>query len=71
MTRTAGEASQVVLDVHDDPEIDDHYLVCYVRLPEYEHSIMERIHRIAERFEDRSAEDDASVLIATDYHPAS
>jgi len=66
----AGEPSEVVLDVYEDPEIDDYrYLVYYVRLPDYDVSIMDRLDRVAEPFEARTGESGEWVLITTDYHP--
>jgi len=34
--------AQLVLDLYEDPEIDDRYLVLYVRLWNYDESVMER-----------------------------
>ena len=67
----AGEPSQVLLAVYEDPEIDDRYLVYYVRLPEYEDSIMDRLDRVAEPFEARRGESGEWVLVTTDFHPMS
>jgi len=38
--------AQFVLDLYEDPEIDDRYLILYVRLWSYDESVMERV-RIA------------------------
>ena len=38
--------AQLILDLYEDPEIDDRYLVLYVRLWSYDESVMERV-RIA------------------------
>jgi len=35
--------AQLVLDLYQDPEIDDRYLVIYVRLWDYGGSVMERV----------------------------
>jgi hypothetical protein len=35
--------AQLVLDLYEDPEIDDRYLVLYVRLWNYDESVMERV----------------------------
>jgi hypothetical protein len=35
--------AQLVLDFYEDPEIDDRYLVLYVRLWNYDKSVMERV----------------------------
>lgn len=66
----AGEPSQVVLDLYEDPEIDDRYIVYYVRLPEYTDSIMERLYRVSEQFHGDGESPDW-VLVTTDYHPMS
>lgn len=68
----ANEPSQVALEVYEDPEIEDYrHLVYYVRLPDYEDSIMDRLDRVAEAFEARTGESGEWVLITTDYHPMS
>jgi hypothetical protein len=35
--------AQLVLDLYEDPEIDDRYLVLYVRLWSYDESVMEKV----------------------------
>jgi hypothetical protein len=35
--------AQLVLDLYEDPEIEDRYLVLYVRLWSYDESVMERV----------------------------
>jgi hypothetical protein len=35
--------AQLVLDLYEDPEIDDRYLVLYVRLWSYDKSVMEKV----------------------------
>jgi hypothetical protein len=35
--------AQLVLDLYQDPEIEDRYLVLYVRLWSYDESVMERV----------------------------
>jgi len=61
--------SEIELDLYQDPEIDDRYLVLYVRLPEYDGSLMPRIKAVTTRFDDRRAKMDGRILITSDYEP--
>ena len=67
----ANEPSQIELDVYQDPEIDDRYLVYYVRLPEYDEGFVDRLERVSAQFDGRSGTVDDWVLVTTDYHPMS
>ncbi len=65
-----GERSEIELDLYQDPEIDDRYLVFYVRLPEYDDSLMPRIRTISEQVDSRVPPTPEWVHVSTDYRPA-
>jgi len=44
--------AQLVLDVYEDPEIDDRYLVLYVRLWKYDESVVEGVREEREELRD-------------------
>jgi hypothetical protein len=57
--------AQLVLDLYEDPEIDDRYLVLYVRLWSYDKSVMERVREAREElysFIDRLEKAEAEFL---------
>jgi hypothetical protein len=64
-----GESSQVELAVYQDPEIEERELTFYVRLAHYDDTLMPRIHRVSERFDDRFPRASGNVCITTDYAP--
>jgi len=64
-----GERSEIELDLYQDPEIEDHFLVLYVRAPEYEDGFMDRLDSVAERFNDRRSQSDGWVLVTSDFEP--
>ena len=64
-----GERSEIELVLYQDPEIDDRQLTIYVRVPEYDDSLMPRIDAVSERFDERLTHTSDLILITTDYHP--
>jgi hypothetical protein len=42
--------SQLVLTLYEDPEIDDQYLVVYVRMKKYDKSVMERVREARKEY---------------------
>ena len=63
------EPSQIILDVYDDPEIDDHNLQYIVRLPKYGRSLMPRLDRVSEPFFELMIRAGEGVLVTTDHRP--
>jgi hypothetical protein len=63
------ERSEIELSVYEDPEIDDRSLTFYVRLPEYDESLMPRLDAVTEKFDERFTNSDDFVLVTTDYYP--
>jgi hypothetical protein len=63
------ERAEIELTLYQDPEIDDRYLVLYVRLPEYDDSLMPRLHAVSERVDSRFSASDEWVLVTTDFRP--
>lgn len=67
-----GERSEIELDLYEDPEIDDYrYLTFYVRVPEYDGTLLDRLDTVAEQFDDRFTHTSDMVLITTDHRPMS
>ncbi len=62
-----GNRAELTLVVYRDPEIDDHYLALYVRLPSYDQGTMERIHQITSGFEEELTESSGWFLLTTDF----
>jgi len=59
--------AQLVLDVYQDPEIDDEYLVLYVRMPHYDDSVMERIATAEAEYLDMLADKSGWIQLTTDF----
>jgi hypothetical protein len=62
-----GADAVLVLDVYQDPEIADEYLVLYVRLSTYGHDILARVRSVADSFDDRLCMSSGSILVTTDF----
>jgi hypothetical protein len=62
--------AQIVLDLYIDPEIDDKYLVLYVRLKEYEGSIIELLDKARLEILDELKDKKGWIQITTDYKKA-
>lgn len=59
--------AQLVMEVYQDPEIDDRYLVLYVRLKQYNDSIVERLQRAEAEFLDHLADTEGWLQLTTDF----
>lgn len=64
-----GEPSEIELAVYQDSEIDDRFLVFYVRRPGYDTSHRQRIKTVMNWFSDRRAVSDGWVIATTDHRP--
>ena len=66
-TRTSLPRAQLVLEVYQDPEIEDRYLALYVRLKRYDESVIERIEAAEAEFIDRLADKEGWLQVTTDF----
>jgi hypothetical protein len=66
-----GSEAELTLQVVHDPEINNVHLTLYVRLPVYETTILERMDRVIENFNDELASASGFLLITTDLRPPS
>ncbi len=67
--REFGPEAFLTLQVYHDPEIDDEYLVLYVRLRTYGPDTMSRIRSVADAFENELCQTSGSILMTTDFRP--
>ncbi len=65
-----GDQSELSLEMYHDPEIEDHYLVLYVRQQPYDDKIMERINNIWAPFEAQLSAASGYLLVTTDFRPS-
>ena len=63
------EEDQLVLRLYVDPEIDDEYLVLYVRAREYQPPIIERIRAVRRQCRDFLSGKKGWLLVTTDFRP--
>jgi hypothetical protein len=59
--------AELVLDVYEDPEITDRYLVLYVRLRQYNHGVMERLEKAEAEFRDQLVSRRGWIQLTTDF----
>jgi hypothetical protein len=64
-----GERSEIELAVYQDPEIDDHYLIYYVRVPQYDDTFAPRLHGVWARVDSRCSPSREWIQVSTDYQP--
>ena len=62
-----GAEVELALELYKDPEIDDRYLTLYVRVPEYDAEILQRIDDATDRFDQQIAKATGYLLITTDF----
>lgn len=67
--REFGPDAELILKVYRDPEIDDRHLTLYVRVADYQDSIIPRLDRVTEPFEEELCNNSGFLLVSTDYHP--
>lgn len=59
--------AQLVLRVYRDPEIEDAYLTLYVRLREYDESVMDKIESAESEFLHLLTDKSGWLLLTTDF----
>lgn len=62
-----GKDAELSLGLYRDPEIDDCYLTLYIRMNEYKGQIMDQIHAVRAKLEDRLSAITGHLLITTDF----
>jgi len=61
--------SNVVLEVYEDPEMDDRHLTVYVRQPDYDDAILEILEQVSSQFQAELGASSGWVHITTDFEP--
>jgi hypothetical protein len=61
--------AQLCLEVYRDPEIDDKYLVLYVRQEHYEADILDKIDSASAKYEKELVGKSGWFLLTTDFRP--
>jgi len=61
--------AQLSLEVQDEGVPDSEYLTIYVRVPEYDDSVMDRIREIRECYYDSLSEMTGWFILTTDFSP--
>jgi hypothetical protein len=64
-----GEAAELSLELYRDPEIYDRHLILYVRLPAYDESILQRLDRVTQPFDEGLSTAPGHFLVTTDLRP--
>jgi hypothetical protein len=59
--------AQLVMDVYQDPEIADCYLVLYIRLQHYDDSVIERLEKAEAEFLDQLVNKAGWIQLTTDF----
>jgi hypothetical protein len=59
--------AQLVMDVYQDPEIADCYLVLYIRLKHYDDSVIERLEKAEAEFLDQLMSKEGWIQLTTDF----
>jgi hypothetical protein len=59
--------AQLVMDVYQDPEIDDNYLVLYIRLKHYDDSFIERLEKAEAEFLNQLVSKRGWIQLTTDF----
>ncbi|HLG29088.1 MAG TPA: hypothetical protein VI387_02660 [Candidatus Brocadiales bacterium] len=62
-----GSHAHLDLEVYHDPEIEDEYIVIYVRQENYDESVMNRIKEVEKEYEEQFAGRKGWVLLTTDF----
>ncbi len=59
--------AQLIMDVYRDPEIEDRYLILYVRLNQYDESIVERLEKAEAEFLNQLVDKEGWLQLTTDF----
>ncbi len=59
--------AQLILDVYKDPEIEDSYLIIYVRLERYNESFIEQLEKAESEFLDLLVDKEGWIQVTTDF----
>jgi len=59
--------AQLVMDVYQDPEIADCYLVLYIRLKHYDDSVIERLEKAEAQFLGQLVNKEGWIQLTTDF----
>jgi hypothetical protein len=59
--------AQLAMDVYQDPEIDDCYLVLYIRLKHYDDSVVERLEKAEAEFLNQLVHKRGWIQLTTDF----
>jgi hypothetical protein len=59
--------AQLVMDVYQDPEIDDSYLVLYITLKQYDDSVIERLEKAEAEFLNQLVSKRGWIQLTTDF----
>jgi len=59
--------AQLVMDVYQDPEIDDCYLALYIRLKHYDDSVVERLEKAEAEFLNQLVHKRGWIQLTTDF----
>ena len=62
--------AQLVMDIYQDPEIPDYYLVLYIRPKNYDDSVIEWLEKAEEEFIDKLANKRGWIQLTTDFRKA-
>lgn len=57
------------LEVYRDPEIEDEYLVLYVRQEDYDERLMDKIEEVCDEYEEMLSGKSGWLLVTTDFSP--
>jgi hypothetical protein len=67
MRQSFGPEAELSLELYRDPEIDDRFVILYVRLPKYDQTIMERIDTACRPFDAAREAAEGYFLVTTDF----
>jgi len=66
-TRKHFPEGQLTLDIYQDPEIEDQYLVLYVRLAHYDETTLDRLQKAEAAFLDALSDREGWIQLTTDF----
>ncbi len=69
LKRNFGSRSSVTLQLYDDPEIENEYLILYVRLQEYNEGFLETLDAVRSAYRRRLSGSSGRLFVSTDFQP--